>query len=176
MEPEDAYLSRMRTLFVGILLAIAACSQGVTAPDVGGTETVCSDVFCVDVPQGWIAEIGDTYLSFSHEMDPANTFLTAGIIDQEAIVTSAGGTWPVTTDGVVSAFWALIDDAGVGSFERSQRMVGGAVRSWGDHETGPMWHVVYPLSGSEAIGVELRGPNDSWESHADIVFATITQK
>lgn len=175
-QPSAIYPPTMRMLFVALVLIVAACSQGVAAPEPGDTETVCSDVFCVDVPAGWTAEVGDTYLSFSHEADPDNTFLTAGVIDQEAIVTSAGGTWPIATEGVVDAFWTLIDGADVGSFERSQRMVGGAVRSWGDHETGRMWHVVYPLSGSEAIGVELRAPNDSWESHADVVFASITEK
>ena len=36
-----------------------------------------------------------------------------------------------------------------------------------------MWHVVHPTGGSAAIGVELRAPNDSWESHADLVFGSI---
>jgi hypothetical protein len=163
----------MRKVFFGIALVLTACSQGVVATDVGQTETVCSDAFCIDVPEGWDAEVGDTYLSFSHEADPENTFLTVGIIDQEAIVTGAGGSWPVPTEGVVRAFWSLLEAADVGSFERSQRMVGGAVRSWGEHETGRMWHVVYPTGGSAAIGVELRAPNDTWESHADVVFASI---
>ena len=163
----------MRKVLVGFVLLLTACSQGVVAPEVVSIETVCSDTFCIDVPVGWVAEVGDTYLAFNHEADPDNTFLTAGVIDQEAMVTSAGGTWPVPTDDVVVAFWSLLERSDVGSFERSQRMVGGAVRSWGDHETGRMWHLVYPTGGSTAIGVELRAPNDSWESHADVVFASI---
>jgi len=166
----------MRKLLIGITVFLTACSQGIVAPDVGTTETVCSDVFCVDVPQGWDAEVGDTYLAFSHAADPDNTFLTVGILDQEAIVTGAGGTWPVSTDDVVAAFWSLLESSDVGSFERSQRMVGGAVRSWGDHETGRMWHVVYPTGGSTAIGVELRAPNNSWESHADVVFESVRER
>lgn len=166
----------MRRLLIGFTLFLTACSQGVSAPDIGQTETVCSDVFCIDVPEGWIAEVGDTYLAFNHVSDPDNTFLTAGIIDQEAIVSAAGGTWPVSTEDVVRSFWSLLESSDVGSFERSQRMVGGAVRSWGDHETGRMWHVVYPLGGSAAIGVELRAPNDSWESQADVVFASIRER
>jgi hypothetical protein len=164
----------MRKFVVGFALLVTACSQGVAAPDVGNTATVCSDIFCVDVPDGWAAEVGDTYLAFNHAADPENTFLTVGIIDQGAIVTGAGGSWPASTDDVVQAFWSLLESSDVGSFERSQRMVGGAVRSWGDHETGRMWHVVYPTGGSTAIGVELRAPNDSWESHADVVFTSIT--
>jgi hypothetical protein len=164
----------MRKLAIGFALVLTACSQGVAAPDIGNVTTVCSDVFCVDVPDSWVAEVGDTYLAFSNTADPDNTFLTVGIIDQEAIVTGAGGTWPVSTEDVVLAFWSLLESSDVGSYERSQRMVGGAIRSWGDHETGRMWHVVYPTGGSTAIGVELRAPNDSWESHADAVFTSIT--
>lgn len=166
----------MRYLFIVFFIFVTACSQGVTAPEVGQPETVCSDVFCVDVPEGWGAEVGDTYLSFSHDADPDNTFLTAGILDQEAIVVNAGGSWPVSTEDVALAFWSLLETSDVGSFERSQRMVGGAVRSWGEHETGRMWHVVYPTGGTSAIGVELRAPNNSWEPHADVVFASIREK
>jgi hypothetical protein len=166
----------MRKVLIGFALVLTACSQGVSAPEVGTVETVCSDVFCIDVPQGWVAEVGDSYIAFNHEADPDNTFLTAGIIDQEAIVTETGGTWPVQTEDVVRAFWLLLETSNVGSFDRSQRMVGGAVRSWGDHESGRMWHVIYPTGGSSAIGVEMRASNDSWESHADVVFASIREK
>jgi hypothetical protein len=166
----------MRKLFIGVALTLTACSQGVAAPAIENVETVCSEVFCVDVPDSWVAEVGDTYLAFNNTADVDNTFLTVGIIDQEAIVTGAGRTWPVSTDEVVLAFWSLLEGSGVGSYERSQRMVGGAVRSWGDHETGRMWHVVYPTGGSTAIGAELRAPNGSWESHADVVFESIRQR
>ena len=170
------YAPNMRKALAGIALIVTACSQGVSAPDIGQVETVCTDVFCIDVPEGWGAEVGDTYVAFTHEADPDNTFLTAGVIDQEAIVTTVGGTWPVPTEDVVRSFWLLLETSGVGSFERSQRMVGGAVRSWGDHETGRMWHVVHPTGGTGAIGVELRAPNDSWEAHADVVFESIRQR
>ncbi len=163
----------MRFLAVALLF-VTACSQGVAAPIIVETETVCSDVFCVDVPVGWQAEVGDTYLSFSHISDPENTFLTAGLIDMEAIVTASGGSWPVPTEEVVTAFWSLIESADVGSFTRSQRMVGGAVRSWGEHETGTMWYLLYPLEGSSAIGIEMRAPNGSWDSHADVVFESVS--
>ena len=76
--------------------------------------------------------------------DPDGTFLTAGEINLRAIVEQAGGTWPVPTEEVARAFWALLEDADVGEFERSERMLGGAQRSWGSHETGDMWHLVYP--------------------------------
>ncbi|MCL1595432.1 MAG: hypothetical protein M3132_13865 [Actinomycetia bacterium] len=166
----------MTKMMVAMLLVLSACSPGVSAPPISAVDQVCSDDFCIDVPDGWEAEIGDSYVSLHHTSDPENTFLTAGIIDMEAIVTSSGGTWPVPTEDVVVSFWSLIEAADVGSFTRSQRMVGGAVRSWGDHETGKMWHLVYPLDGSSAIGIELRAPNGSWETHADVVFESVTQR
>jgi hypothetical protein len=164
----------MRKFVIGFVLFAAACSQGIPAPPTGSSTTVCTDAFCIDVPEGWeVTDSGTAFVSMSHVSDPDNTFLTAGVIDMEAMVTAAGGTWPVPTQEVVLAFWSLIEDAGVGTYTRSQRMVGGAVRSWGDHETGTMWHLVYPLGGSAAIGVEMRAPNVSWESHADVVFAGV---
>ena len=165
----------MRKILIGFALFLTACSQGVAAPDIGQSRTICSDVFCIDVPAGWDGEVGDTFVALNHVSDPDNTFLTVGVIDQEAIVTGAGGIWPAQTEDVARAFWSLLEASDVGSFTRSQRMVGGAVRSWGDHESGPMWHVVYPTGGSSGIGVELRGPNDSWESHADVVFTSIRE-
>ena len=72
------------------------------------------------------------------------------------------------------SFWALLEQAGVGELDRTQRMVGGAVRSWGTHETDDMWFVLVPVDSVEAVGVEIRGPNDTWETHADAVFPTVT--
>ena len=165
----------MRTLLIGIVVFVTACSQGVAAPPVGTASTECTDSFCIDVPEGWeVTDRGPSFVSMNHTSDPDNTFLTAGLIDMEAIVAASGGSWPVPTEDVVVAFWALIENAGVGSYTRSQRLVGGAVRSWGDHETGTMWHLVYPLGDSSAIGVELRAPNNSWESHAAVVFESVT--
>jgi len=37
-----------------------------------------------------------------------------------------------------------------------------------------MWHLLYPLEGSSAIGIEMRAPNDSWETHADAVFESVS--
>ncbi len=165
----------MRKLFVGLVVFVTACSQGVAAPPVTGTETVCTDAFCIDVPVGWtVTDRDNTYVSFSNEVDPENTFLTAGPVNMEALVTAAGRTWPVPMDEVVLSFWSMLEEAGVGKYGRSRRMVGGAVRSWGEHETGTMWQLMYPLGGSAAIGIGLRAPNGSWEKHADVVFESVT--
>jgi len=99
------YPAVMRRVIVIGLLFVSACSSGPGAPAVGGIETVCNELFCVDVPGGWEAEIGGTYLSFNHDLDPDHTFLTVGVIDMEAIVENAGGTWPVSRRcGQVRAF------------------------------------------------------------------------
>lgn len=159
-------------LIVGFVL-VAACSSGTTAPAVTDVETVCNPEFCVDVPVGWEAEIGGSYISFHHVVDPEHTFLTVGSADMEAIVEAAGGSWPVATEAVARSFWTLLEDVDVATFDRSARQVGGAVRTWGRHSDGNMWHLLYPIDASHAIGIEMRAPNDSWESHADVVFASL---
>jgi len=158
---------------VSLALVIGGCSSGPTAPPVGELEEVCTSAFCLDVPDGWTGEVGDTHIAFHHEVLPDGTFLTANTVDLEAIVTAAGGQWPVGIDDAVRAFWTLLDDAGEGTFIRLERMLGGAYRSWGRHTTGDMWYVIVPVQGSVGIGVEMRGPNDSWESHADVVFESV---
>lgn len=160
-------------VMIGAALVLAACSSGTPAPSIGDLETVCSEVFCVDVPQGWEAEIGATYLSFHHTADPDHTFLTVGTTDMEAIVESAGGSWPVSTDETTRSFWALLEDADVAQFKRSARLVGGAIKSWGTHGDGDMWYLLSPIEGSRAVGIEMRAPNSSWESHADAVFGSL---
>lgn len=165
-------MKRLTLLFL-LALAVPACSSGVSAPEPTGVTATCTDAFCLDVPGGWGDEVGDTHLAFHHEDAPDATFLTASTVDMEAVVQAAGGTWPVGTDEVVRAWWSLLEAVEVGELDRTQRMVGGAVRSWGTHETGEMWFVLVPTSSVDAIGVEIRGPNDSWESHADVVFPTV---
>lgn len=155
------------------LLFLVACSNGADAPPVGNSSTVCTSGFCIDVPEGWDGEVGDTFLSFHHESSPDDTFLTANTVDLEAIVTAAGGTWPATTEESIRSFWSLLDDAGEGELIRTERMVGGAIRSIGTHSTGDMWFVLLSVDGSRGIGIELRAPNRSWETHADAVFSSI---
>ncbi len=156
-----------------LALVATACSSGPAAPPIGTPTTVCTEAFCLDVPEGWGDEIGDTYIAFNHDALPEGTFLTANVVDMEAIVTAAGGQWPVPPVEVTEAFWALLEQADEGELRRTERQVGGAIRSWGSHTTGTMWHLLVPVEGSLAIGVEMRGPNDSWESHADAVFPTV---
>jgi hypothetical protein len=137
---------------------------------------VCTEAFCLDVPDGWGSEVGATYIAFHHDLLPDGTFLTANLVDMEAIVTSAGGTWPESPDEVVRSFWALLEAVDEGELRRTERQVGGAVWSWGSHSTGDMWHVLVPVDGTTAVAVEMRAPNDSWESHVEVVFPTVEAK
>lgn len=163
----------MKRLFAVLVLLLVGCSSGPTAPNPSPVVEVCTDGFCIEVPGGWGDDVGDGYIAFNHELAPESTFLTANTVDMEAIVTAAGGSWPATTQEVLEAFWSLLEEVDEGSLLRSERMVGGAVRSWGNHSTGTMWYLLVPVRGSVGIGVELRGPNDSWESHADVVFQSV---
>ncbi len=156
-----------------VLLLATACSSGPSAPEVGELETVCNDQFCVDVPTGWEGEIGETYLAFHHAFDPDHTFLTVGEVDMQAIVEAAGGSWPVSAEEAMLSFWDLLSDSDVAEFERSTRLEGGSWRSWGVHADGEMWYLLHPVEGSRGIGVEMRAPNDSWESHADAVLGSL---
>lgn len=125
------------------------------------------------MPNGWGGEVGESHIAFHHEVAPESTFLTANAVDMEAIVTAAGGSWPATTEDVMAAFWSLLEEVDEGRLIRTERMVGGAIRSWGTHSTGDMWYLIVPVEGSRGIGVELRAPNNSWEAHADRVFASV---
>ena len=167
---------RRLLLLTAVALVVAACSSGPSAPPVESTREVCTDAFCLQVPQGWGDEVGDSFIAFNHDVLPDGTFLTANVVDMEAIVEAAGGQWPVPPDEVTEAFWALLEQVDEGSLTRTERQVGGAIRSWGSHTTGVMWHLLVPVEGSRAIGIEMRGPNDSWEAHADAVFPTVAPK
>ena len=164
---------RLTPLVAMLALVLSACAAGPSAAPTTPTELVCTEAFCLEVPSGWEGEADAAFVTLNHEAYPEGTFLTANIVDTEAIVTAAGGSWPVPPVEVVEAFWSLLEEVGEGELVRYERMIGGAIRSWGSHTTGDMWFLLVPIEGSRAIGVEMRGPNDSWESHADAVFPTV---
>ncbi len=167
----------MRRVTIAAVVAVfflTACTPGPAAPEIGVLDSVCNDAFCVDVPQGWEAEIGETHMTFNHSLNPNHTFLTVGVINMRAIVEISGSRWPLPPQDVARSFWVLLEESGVAHFERSERVVGGAIKSWGVHDDGRMWHLMYPVEGIRAIGIEMRAPNDSWEAHADIVFESLT--
>ncbi|MGI9643638.1 MAG: hypothetical protein ACR2N9_12790 [Acidimicrobiia bacterium] len=158
---------------VVLVWLLASCSSGPAAPPAEPARETCTSAVCMDVPDGWGGEVGDTYLAFHHAVAPESTFLTANTVDMEAIVVAAGGSWPATTEDVMTSFWALLEEVDEGRLIRTERMVGGAIRSWGSHSTGDMWYLIVPVEGSRGIGVEIRAPNDSWEAHVDRIFPSV---
>lgn len=135
---------------------------------------VCIDEVCISYPGGWeVREKGSDFVSFAHPDAGEAALATLGPVNMQAVVESAGHTWPAGTAVVVESFWELLDVAGAGSLERMERLQGGAFRSSGANEDGRLWHLLIPVSGSAAIGVEVRGPNQSWEAHADAFFAKV---
>jgi hypothetical protein len=157
---------------LGILvgLVVAACSPGPDAPAIEAVDLVCSDDFCVSHPVGWDTELGDGFISFTHPDAPGEAFATVGFVNMEAIVTGSGGTWPAATDEVVRSFWGLLESGGVADFASLERVTGGSFRSTGAYEDGRLWHLLVPIDGATAVGFEVRGPNVSWEPHADEFF------
>jgi hypothetical protein len=169
-----ATLLRVWRLFVLCLIAtvaVAACDSGPQASPITESDLVCSDDFCVNYPVGWEFEVGDGFIAFTHPDAPGGAFATLGFLNMEAVVDNAGGTWPTTTDQVVRSFWQLLEDGGVATFGALERLTGGSFRSVGAYEDGRMWHLLIPHDATTAISFEVRGPNTSWEAHADAFFA-----
>ena len=166
-------MKRILGLMMAAGLTIASCSSGPAAPPVTPTIETCTSALCMEAPKGWDGEIAETHIAFHHEIAPDETFLTANAVDLEAIATAAGGSWPATTEDVMAAFWSLLEEADEGRLIRTERMVGGAIRSWGTHSTGDMWYLIVPVDLSSGIGVEVRAPNNSWETHVDVVFPSV---
>lgn len=164
-------MNRFRPIFVfGSLLAIAlaGCSAGIKAPPVAGVESACTATFCVEYPSGWaIDDEGDSFLVLSHPDDPEATAASVSQVNMEGVMAANGGRWPASPADVVEVFWASIDsgDADLGTIDfRSD----GSIESFGAFEGGRLWFLLTPTDSTRAVGVEVRGPNSSWESHARV--------
>ena len=156
-----------------MVVLLAACSTGPAAPAIDGVDLACSEGFCVTYPVGWAVEHGDVFLAFTHEAAPGVANATISPLNLQAVVENAGGTWPAPTEEVVRGFWLLLEEGDSGSFERLERLTGGAFRSEGSHQDGRLWHLLIPGEGNRGIAIEVRGPNRSWESHADVFFSNV---
>jgi hypothetical protein len=163
----------MRRLLALLLLGLATCSRGPTAPTIDDVDIACADGFCIDFPLGWDTESGDAYLSFSHPAPPGETAATISPINLQALVENAGGSWPASPEDAVRAFWQLLEEADVATLEWVERLTGGTFRSEGTFEDGRLWHLLIPGTGNRGIAVEVRGPNASWETHADVFFSNV---
>ena len=163
----------MRRVVVATFLLVSACSTGPAAPPIETGDTVCSDAFCVSVPDGWEVERGQQYLAFRHEASPGEAQATISPINMQALVESAGDSWPASTEEVVAAFWRLLGEGGLAEFERMERLTGGAFRSEGSYGNGKLWHLLIPGTGGRGVAFEVRGPNASWEIHAEAFFSSL---
>jgi hypothetical protein len=165
-----AYAAPMRRVLIGLMLFAAACSAGPTAPPIEGTEIACVGQLCVAYPSGWDVESGDTYLAFSNPAAPGEALATAAPVNMQALVEAAGEAWPAPADDVARAFWTLLGESGDAELERVERLTGGTIRSEGVYGDGRLWHLLIPGSGTEAVAIEVRGPNRTWSRHAEVFF------
>ncbi len=165
----------MRRLLFGILLLVlAACSTGSEAPPVDGVDMVCIEPFCITYPAGWeVVEEGAGFIAFAHPDNPEQALATVGPLNMQAVVEGAGGSWPAATEEVVRSFWQLLEEAGVATFDRMERLTGGAFRSEGSYGDGRLWHLLIPGTRNRGVGVEVRGPNASWQRHADVFLSDV---
>ncbi len=162
----------MRWWLVLVLVA-AACSAteaGPAAPAPGASETACTAQACAAYPGDWDVEVGEDFISFTHPSDPARVLGTVGNVDMQGIVAAAGGTWPATGEEVVEAFFDLLDEAQSAGLDEVTARPDGSVAGSGRLEDLRIWYRLIPLTGTSAIGVEVRAPNESWRSHADIIL------
>jgi len=165
----------MKRLLLAVVVVAASCaSNGPAAPAPGSPDVACVDDFCIVYPGDWEAAPGVGYVSFTHPTAPDRAMATISILNMEGVVVNAGGVWPTTPDEVARAFWQLLEEAEVADLVRLERRVGGSVESFGSYQDGRLWHLLIPVDATRAIGVEVRGPNNSWETHADVFFSNVT--
>ena len=164
----------MVRIVVALLVVVAAgCSTGPDAPPVTGREVACADTVCVAYPEGWeILEVGPDFIRFAHPAGE-DALATVAPTNLRAVVEQAGGTWPATPTAVAEAFWRLLAETGVGELGTVEPLADGRVRSFGAYGNGRMWVLLVPVDAEHGIGVEVRGPNRTWESHAEVFFSDV---
>ena len=166
-------MSRTVAFLAAAALVIAACGTGAEAPTVDASELVCTETFCAEYPAGWeLIDEGDSFISLEHPLDRETLRATVGPVNMEGLVTANGGTWPQTVSGVVEAFWRAAD-GGEAELATSTVLPDGSVESFGVFRGGRMWARLIPLTTTDAIGVEMRAPNRSWETHAEAFLESV---
>lgn len=154
-------------------IVLAACSTGPEAPIVGAIAEVCTPDFCVDYPNDWsVVDTGEQFVSFAHP-EGADLIATVGRVNLEGIADNAGATWPVPPREVVDLLWSLLD-GGEAELGAAMLVPGGSLDSWGFISSGRLWHRLIPVSASRGFGIEVRAPNASWETHADVFRQGLT--
>jgi len=155
-------------LLAGLVLLATACSTGPDAPPVAGSEQACTDAFCIASPSDWVVdEVGESFVVFHHPLDPETIRATASGVNMEGLVAANGGTWPQTVSGVIDVFWSSLD-GGKASLGEKRVLEDGSVESVGAFQDGRLWYRLIGLDSVNGLGVEVRGPNSTWESHAEV--------
>lgn len=155
------------------LALLASCGTGPQAPLAVAGDLVCNAGYCVMAPTGWdVIENGEDFTRFAHGATP-EAMATVAPVNMEAVMVQSGGSWPAPAESVVRAFWELLDAAGSASFGSLEFAADGSVSSRGSYESGRLWYRLIPLTGSRGLGIEVRGPNSSWQSHADVFLGSL---
>ncbi|MCH7667860.1 MAG: hypothetical protein IIC71_01455 [Acidobacteria bacterium] len=161
----------MKKLAATFLVIAAACGSGGTAPPIGQSETLCTEVFCVDVPAGWsVLDSGGSYVVLARS-DDADVLISIAPMNMEGVATAAGRTWPISRSEVVEALWAIVED-GTGEVEKVEPQFDGSIDSFVVLTDGFAWHRLVVTESPLAYSIELRAGGKSWEKHADLIRTT----
>ncbi len=164
---------RSTVLLVGVVLLATACSTGPEAPPVAGSEPLCTETFCISSPSDWVVdEVGESFVVFHHPLDPDKIRATASAVNMEGLVKANGGTWPQAVSGVIDVFWSSLD-GGNAALAEKRALEDGSVESVGAFQDGRLWFRLIGLDSVNGLGVEVRGPNSSWEDHAAVFLDSL---
>lgn len=146
----------------------AGCGAAPAAPTVGAVAEACAETsFCIGMPEGWVAvDRGPRHVTIEH---PDGVDATVGFVEMDRVVAATGGSWPQSPEQVARSLWALFD-GGEAALDDVTTSPDGSVRTKGSISTGTQWHLLVPLEGATAVGVVVRAPAASWETHVDAIF------
>lgn len=165
---------RVRLVSMMAILLVAGCGEsGPRVPVVGALQTACAVEFCVDYPQGWTAETGDTFITLSHPSDPEQVEATLGKVDMERLVEVSQGIWPTSTENVVRVLWDQLGELQDARLDEVTEQPDGSARAIGRLDGRIMWYRLIPVSATDAVGVAFRAPDLDWSDHADTVLDSV---
>lgn len=166
----------MRPTIVLVLATLAmlatscsAADSGPRAPDVAAIDTACAPRFCINYPAEWQVEVGETFISFEHPLDPGRILGSVGLVDLRGLVEGAGEQWPASVEDAVRAFWTLLGNDQDASLDTLTVGEDGSIRSVGNLEDLRLWHRLIQVSGPSAVGIEIRAPNATWSRHVQVL-------
>ena len=171
----------MRSTLVAVLAAgallVTSCSladSGPEAPDIAAIDRTCAPQFCIEYPADWRVEVGDTFITFEHALDPRRILGSVGFVDMRGLVEGAGELWPASVEDAARAFWTLLGANQDASLDSLNVGDDGTVRSVGNLENLRLWHRLIQVEGPLAVGIEVRTPNASWDGHVQVLRDGLT--